>query len=151
MRTGTVCLVACVLAAVAADGFAQERRMGVQQPPEAVFDVPVDQVLPRLTGAERVGPNGRVGGELVFWGYRLADGTSAYFFVCALIEGVSCDARVRAICPSGTTVLERGEHAGSVVHRRCQHVAVAVPGELRPGCTDELRETKLAVGLAACN
>lgn len=129
---------------------AQERELGVRQPPEAVFDLPVHEVMPRLTGASATGENGRVGGELVFWGYRLADGTQVYFFACAMLYGVNCDERASAICPTRTIVLERGRHAGQAVHRRCQDVAIAAPGDIRPGCTSNTYEADLAVGLVTC-
>jgi len=124
--------------------------MGVRQSPESVFEVPVEEVLPQLTGASPTGENGRVGGELVFWGYRLADGRSAYFFACAMLQQVNCGERIDAICPAGTIVLESGEHGGKVTRRHCREVAIAAPGDLRPGCADNPVDAVLMVGLAAC-
>lgn len=135
---------------LAISAHAQERELGVRQPPDAVFDVPLEDVMPRLTGASATGENGRVGGELVFWGYRLADGTPAYFFACAMLYGVNCEERASAICPTRTIVLERGEHTGEAVQRRCRDVAVAAPGDVHPGCTSNAYEASLAVGLVTC-
>ena len=150
-RSSHGALLACVLLIAAITVMAQERRMGVRQPPEAVFDAPVEDVLPQLTAASPTGENGRVGGELVFWGYRLADGRPAYFFACAILPDVNCEERIDAICPAGTTVLERGEHPGKVVRRRCREMAIAAPGELHPGCNENLVDSGLIVGLAACD
>ena len=106
--------------------------------------------MPRLTGASPTGENGRVGGELVFWGYRLADDTPVYFFACALLPHVSCEERIAAICPTRTTVLEQAEHTGEAVRRRCREVAIAAPGDVRPGCTTATFEAPLAIGLVTC-
>lgn len=152
MRT-TFCeaFVVAALSVLCTASLAAERTMGVTHPPETVFDVPVDEIVPELAGASPTGANGRVGGELVFWGYRLADGRDAEFFACALIEGVDCDARIAAICPAGTRLLASGERAGTVVRRRCREISFANPGDVRPGCTDRSADTGLRVGLVACN
>jgi hypothetical protein len=55
-----------------------------------VFSEPIDTLLPELEGATATGENGRVGPELVFWGYRLGDGRPAFLFACAPREGVNC-------------------------------------------------------------
>lgn len=141
-------LLALVITSPAAD--AQRRELGVRQPPESVFHVPAEEVMPQLRGATPTGENGRVGGELVFWGYRLPDGEGAYLFACVLRFDVDCEARIAAICPATTTVLERSDRAGEIVHRRCQDIAVAAPGELRPGCTSAAVEAELTVGLVSC-
>ncbi len=135
---------------VAPGAEAQRRELSVRQPPESVFAIPADEVLPRLRGASPTGENGRVGGELVFWGYRLADGSDAYLFACALRIDVDCDARIDAICPTRTTVLERRARSGEIVHRRCEDIAIAAPGELRPGCTSTAMQADLTVGLVTC-
>jgi len=147
-RVLTVTLAALLLAAMPAR--AQQRELGVRHPPESVFGQSAENVMPRLTGASPTGENGRVGGELVFWGYRLADGSPVYFFACAMLEHVNCDERIAAICPTGTTILERREHTGEAVRRRCRDVAIAAPGEARPGCTSMTFETPLAIGLVTC-
>lgn len=147
-RVLALTLAALLLAAMPAR--AQQREMGVRQPPESVFGQPAENVMPRLTGASPTGENGRVGGELVFWGYRLADGSPVYFFACAMLAHVNCDERIAAICPTRTTTLERSEHTGDAVRRRCREVAIAMPGEVRPGCTSMIFETPLAIGLVTC-
>src|SRR5690606_41975316 len=111
---------------------------------------PAENVMPRLTGASPTGENGRVGGELVFWGYRLAGGSPVYFFACAMLDHVNCDERIAATCPTGTTVLERGAPSAEAVRRRCREVAIAAPCDVRPGCTSMTFETPLAVGLVTC-
>jgi hypothetical protein len=57
-----------------------ERQMNVRQGPDAVFDRPVGELLPILAGSRETGENGRVGNELVFWGFELADGRQAFLF-----------------------------------------------------------------------
>lgn len=139
------------IAAAAPTASAQERLMNVEQGPESVFDRPVDEILPELAGATATHENGRVGNELVFWGYRLADGRGGYFFACALREDVDCDARIELICPAGRTdVLSRLETVGEVRELKCRDVAVAGPGDLRPGCTDRTQANNLAAGLVQC-
>src|SRR5690606_20433103 len=115
-RALALTLAALLLSAMPAQ--AQQRELGVRQPPESVFGQPAENVMPRLTGASPAGENGRVGGELVFWGYRLADGSPVSFFACAMLHDVNCDERIAAICPTGTTLVERGEHSGEAVRRR---------------------------------
>ena len=51
--------------------------MGLRQEPSTVFSEPVERLVPELEGATATGQNGRVGGELVFWGYKLRDGKRA--------------------------------------------------------------------------
>ena len=45
------------------------RTMGVTQGPETVFEQAPGDFIPELGGARPTGENGRVGYELVFWGY----------------------------------------------------------------------------------
>lgn len=143
-------LAAAQLASVGAQEEIPERRMNVTQGPETVFARPPGEVLPTLAGAEATGENGRIGTELVFWGYRLRDGRPAFFFACA--PEVDCTARVPAICPAArTTVLETGEASGNVVRRACKNIAVVSPGDVRPGCEDRVESTSMAVGLVTCN
>ena len=82
--------------------------MNVRQGPDTVFDRPPADILPALAGAAATGENGRVGTELVFWGYRQPDGQRVFFFACAQRPGFDCAARVPAICPTSTTVLANG-------------------------------------------
>jgi hypothetical protein len=133
---------------------ADERAMSVTQGPETVFSAPVEQILPALAGARPTGENGRVGGELVFWGYERSDGSAVFFFACARMPmpgSVDCAERVAAICTTRTNVLESREASGNVVRRSCRNVAVAAPGDTRPGCVDtEEPAAALSVGLVAC-
>lgn len=127
-----------------------ERVMNVTQGPETVFSVPVASILPALSGARPTGENGRVGLELVFWGYEQTDGRDVYLFACVPDANVDCDARVPSICTSGTRLIERGQADGAVVRRQCRNVSVAAPGDRRPGCADRVESTPIAVGLVSC-
>jgi hypothetical protein len=129
---------------------AQERVMGVRQEPASVFSEPVDRLLPELAGATATGENGRVGGELVFWGYMLRDGKPVFLFACARSETVNCDERVQLICPARTNVLRSSTTGGDITRRTCRFVATAAPGDTRPGCTDNLEPAELAIGLVSC-
>lgn len=127
------------------------RQMGLRHSPEQVFDRPVEQILPALVDAKRTRANGRVGYELAFWGYELADGKEVSLFACALVPNVDCAARVEAICPRGGRVLEQQETQGKVVHRRCQAVAAGTSSSVQPGCDDTLNDAgSLLVGLVSC-
>jgi hypothetical protein len=147
-------LIAVVSLCCALGTFGQEvvpeRQMNVRQGPEAVFDRPPGDVLPALAGAKATGENGRVGPELVFWGYERNDGRRVFFFACALRPDFDCATRVPAICPTTTTVLETREAAGTMVRRNCREVAVAAGGDVRPGCDDRTETANLAVGLVSC-
>ena len=127
-----------------------QRQMNVRQGPESVFDRPPADILPALAGAKATGENGRVGSELVFWGYEQADGRRVFFFACALRPEFDCATRASAICPVTTTVLETRETSGTMVRRNCRNVSVVGPGELRPGCDDRAATASLAVGLVSC-
>jgi hypothetical protein len=144
---------AATLGAVLGTG-AQElipaRQMNVRQGPEAVFDRPPAEILPALSGATATGENGRVGTELVFWGYEQRDGRRVFFFACAQGPDLDCATRVPAICPSTTAVLATSEASGTTVRRNCRSVAVTSPGDVRPGCDDRLHNAELAVGLVSC-
>jgi len=139
--------VALLLAATAQ---AQERRMGVSQMPDTVFSQPVDALVPELAGATPTNENGRVGSELVFWGYRLEDGRQTYLFACAMSETVNCDERVQLICPNRTDVIRSSTVDGTVTRMQCRNISVSAPGDLRPGCTDKPAAAPLAVGLVSC-
>jgi hypothetical protein len=147
-------LLAIASSCCALGAFAQEqipeREMNVRQGPETVFDRPPADILPSLTSARATGENGRVGSELVFWGYEYADGRRVFFFACALRPDLDCAARVPAICPVTTTVLETRETSGTTVRRNCRDVAVVSPGDTRPGCADSIESASLAVGLVSC-
>ena len=124
--------------------------MDVRQAPEKVFTAPVATLFPELEGATATGENGRVGSELVFWGYQLSDGRKTFLFACAQREDVKCEERMPMICVDSTKVLRTGSATGSIVHRECQPVAVAQPGNARPGCIDRTETALLSIGLVSC-
>ena len=128
-----------------------KRGMNVRQGPETVFEQPPAEIFPALEGAIATGENGRVGSELVFWGFERRDGQRVFLFACAVRPDLDCAPRVPAICPATTaTVLETREAAGKTVRRNCRNVAVISPGDRRPGCDDRLESATLAVGLVSC-
>jgi len=143
--------VAAVCSLGAALVAAQERTMDVMQTPEKVFAEPVAALMPELAGTTATGENGRVGAELVFWGYRLGDGRAAFLFACAQREDVDCESRVPMICAARTTVLRTGSAAGKVVHRECGAAVVVHSGDRRPGCIEKTQSTApLTIGLVSC-
>jgi hypothetical protein len=147
----SICRLAFALAVIAAGSLgAQERNTNVTQGPEAVFDRPVTEIVPTLESATASGVNGRVGNELVFWGYELADGRPVYFFACMKSADVDCAQRIESICTTTTTVLESTETNGKIVRRTCREVTTAAPGDTRPGCSDKVEDVALAVGLVSC-
>ena len=146
----TFVVALCVAAGAAFGAEPIERRMGVRQGPNMVFDAPVAEIVPALAGAKPTRVNGRVGGELVFWGYNLTDGRNVNLFACALLHDVDCMTRVQSVCVSGTKVLESREVPGKMVHRVCRPVATSMPGSVRPGCDDAENQATLLVGLVEC-
>lgn len=127
------------------------RTMGVMQGPELVFQRPVGEVLPGLAGATATGVNGRVGPEFVFWTYRLNEGREVLFHACAPMSGVDCALRETRMCVRGTPRRLAGREATGEVRRlNCQAVGVGVPGDLRPGCSDNEFESTLVIGLSEC-
>jgi hypothetical protein len=128
----------------------QERVMNVTHGPETVFAEPVDAIMPSLTGARATGENGRLGLELVFWGYEQASGRRVFLYACASDPSVDCAGRVPGICLNGTTLLEQGQTNGTIVRRQCRTVAATAPGDRRPGCADRTESVPVAVGLVAC-
>jgi hypothetical protein len=135
---------------VAAQETPPAREMNVMQGPDAVFEQAPAEILPALAGARATGENGRVGSELVFWGFERADGQRVFFFACARRPDFDCATRVPAICPAVTTVLETRETDGTLVRRSCRNVSVVSPGEVRPGCADRVENASMAVGLVTC-
>ncbi len=135
---------------VAAQSGVPAREMTVTQGPESVFEQTPAQILPVLAGAKATGENGRVGHELVFWGFERADGGRVFFFACARSAEFDCATRVPSICPATTTVLETRETSGTMVRRSCRNVSVASPGDVRPGCADRVENASMAVGLVTC-
>jgi hypothetical protein len=129
---------------------AQERSMDVKQAADSVFTSPVASLLPELAGATATGENGRVGTELVFWGYKLGNGRAAFLFACAPKADVNCDDRVPMICVARTDVLATGSANGNIVRRQCREVSVAQIGDVRPGCVDKVENVPLSIGLVSC-
>jgi hypothetical protein len=127
-----------------------KRQMNVRQGPETVFEQSPAEIFPVLEGATATGENGRVGSELVFWGYEQRDGRRVFLFACAVGPDLDCGARVQAICPATTTVLDTRETSGKAVRRNCRSVAVSRPGDVRPGCEDRLESASLTVGVVSC-
>lgn len=145
---GTIALV--FIAGVSAAAWAEEREMNVQEGPEAVFSVPVASIFPVLDTAEATGRNGRVGDELVFWGYRLDDGREVELVACVDTADVDCAARERQVCLGGMQSLARTTAEGLVRRRHCSRIATVAPGELHPGCTDRDSNQDLVVSLVQC-
>jgi hypothetical protein len=150
MKKLVVFLSLCVVLGAVGQEETPERQMNVKQGPESVFDRPPADILPALVGATATGENGRVGPELVFWGYEQPDKRRVFFFACALRPEFDCATRVPGICPATTTVLETRETSGTLVRRNCRNVAIAGPGDVRPGCADRAETASLAVGLVTC-
>lgn len=149
----TIRLLAVAAAAATASsswGNEPERQMNVQQGPDAVFAEPPDQIFSELAGATATNENGRIGNELVFWGYRLADGRDAYLVGCAIIDNVDCAEREARVCPTGTQVIARGMSDGLVRELSCKSIATVAPGDTHPGCTDKERSQSVHVSLVSC-
>lgn len=127
-----------------------ERSMGVSAGPDNVFSQPVSEIVPQLSNATATGTNGRVGNEMVFWGYRLQDNTGANLFACAMLDDVDCDDRIAKICPAGGQEQARVYEPGTVRHINCRPIGVAAPGDLLPNCEDYDRSYDLMVGLMQC-
>jgi len=128
-----------------------QRQMNVRQGPETVFKQPVAQIVPGLAGAKATSQNGRVGNEFVFWGYRLADGTPAFFYACAAVPGVDCLTRRTQICVSGQTkVLSENQSMGNVQKLSCQPVCDVNAPKAMPCCTGSQQTADLEVGLVSC-
>jgi hypothetical protein len=139
------------LATIAAIAAEPERRMGVRAGPERVFGRPVAEIVPQLQGATATDVNGRVGAELVFWGYRLGSGGATNLFGCAMVEGVDCEARTRQICPDGEGRIQQSAvEPGNIIRRECAAVGNAAVGELHPGCINNEIQHDVLVGLVNC-
>jgi hypothetical protein len=151
-RSSTILAVGATLALFCAGLAADEaeRQMNVSQGPELVFAMPLGEIFPELADALATDENGRVGNELVFWGYRLSDGRQAFLVACAMIEDVDCQARETRVCPGLSQSLGRTTTQGLVRNMRCQAIGMAAPGELHPGCTDNESSQALAVSLLVC-
>jgi hypothetical protein len=133
--------------AVAADSLVRE--MNVRQGPETVFSTSPGEIFPALAGASRTKEAGRVGNEMVFWGYQQKGGARLFLFACAETADVDCQQRVHAVCPN-VKVLEMQTASGNVVRRSCHFVSSSGPGEVRPGCDDHTEMAPLSIGLLSC-
>ena len=143
-------MLGCALGAAAQEEI-PERQMNVRQGPETVFDRPPGEIFPALEGATATGENGRVGSELVFWGYEQRDGRRVFLFACAPSARLRLrDARARPFAPRRRPCSKHARRAATTVRRNCRNVAVAGPGDVRPGCDDRLENASLAVGLVSC-
>jgi hypothetical protein len=128
-----------------------QRTMGLRLGPELVFKRPIEEVVPELAGATATGNNGRVGSELAFWSYRLADGRNVLLHACAEFPGVDCLARSHLICPAGRPQAIMDNTAqGDVRRLECRIIGAAAPGDLRPNCSDFEFEHPIKLGLASC-
>jgi hypothetical protein len=154
MKISIGCAAAATLAAVVASpGLAQEprREMNVQQGPESVFAEVPGQIFPALENAMPTGMNGRIGNELVFWGFRQSNGRHVYLVACAMLARIDCTARESRVCSSGTEVIARSTSQGLVRELNCRSIATVAPGDIRPGCTDRETPKELAVSLVTCS
>lgn len=145
-------LVATIAAIAASPGIGEEprREMNVWQGPESVFAERPGQIFPELVDAIATEQNGRIGNELVFWGFRQSGGRDVYLVACSVIANTECAARERRVCESGTEVISRRSLQGLVREVNCQGISLVAPGDTRPGCTDREKSQPLAVSLVAC-
>jgi hypothetical protein len=143
-----ISLLVAGLVARAADA-PLEPQMNVTQGPETVFSRMPEEIFPALGGAQRTHEAGRVGSEMVFWGYQQKSGARVFLFACAQVGAVDCPQRVQAICPNAK-VLEMQTASGNIVRRSCRSITVAGPGEVRPGCDDRDEMAPLSIGLVSC-
>jgi hypothetical protein len=119
--------------------------------PERVFARPVTEIVPLLQNAQASGPRGRVGSELVFWGYQLADERPAFLVACAVLPDVDCAARLPQVCASGAPeVLFSQQDQGEVRFLHCREIGVAAPGDLTPNCADVQKVQAVDVTLLSC-
>jgi len=147
---------AVILSGLLAAGFAVAAaeaplvpEMNVTQGPEVVFSQSPADIFPALAGAQRTKEAGRVGNEMVFWGYQQKSGARVFLFACAQVGDVDCEQRVLAMCPSAK-VLEMQTASGNVVRRSCRAITVTGPGDVRPGCDDREEMAPLSIGLVSC-
>ena len=127
-----------------------QKTMNVRQGPETVFTKPVAEIVPGLSGATASGQNGRVGNEFVFWGFKLADGSKAYLYACAPVEGVDCLERRAKICSASTKVISENKSVGEVQKLSCKVMCVADATSEHPCCSGAQEESELQVGLVSC-
>jgi hypothetical protein len=141
-------LCACQSAAVAPLPERDETFVGG---PDRVFSRPVGEIVPLLQGARPTAPNGRVGPELVFWAYELADRRPAFLVACAVLPNVDCAARLPQVCASGTPeTLFTQQDQGEVRYLNCREIGVVAPGDLTPNCVDTEEVQAIEVTLLNC-
>ncbi len=124
-------------------------QMNVTQGPETVFSRSPADIFPTLAGAKRTKEAGRVGHEMVFWGYLQSSGARVFLFACAPVGDVDCEQRAHAVCESAK-VLEMQTASGNIVRRSCRVVTAAGPGETHPGCDDREEMAPLSIGILSC-
>ena len=127
------------------------RQMNVQQGPDVVFAEAPEQIFAELASATATHENGRIGNELVFWSYRLADDREVYLVACVMLDDIDCAERESRVCRTETRVLSRSTSPGLVHEINCSSIAIVGPGDIRPGCTDRERSQELAVSLVTCS
>ena len=123
--------------------------MTVTQGPETVFSRPPAEIFPELAGAQRTKEAGRVGNEMVFWGYQQKSGARVFLFACAQVGDVDCEQRANLVCAT-VKVLDMRMETGNIVRRSCRAFAVTGAGDTRPGCNDREEMAPLAIGLVTC-
>jgi hypothetical protein len=121
----------------------------ISQGPESVFDQPLADIFPDLSGAARTDESGRRGAELVYWGFRLADGKSVMFYACAPGAGVDCGDRGASICRNTGRVLKTATASGKITRKSCTRLCDVTMG--KSCCTTEETPATLAVGLVECS
>ena len=148
----TILLAACQPVVVPPPAREPERIESRVGGPERVFARPVAEIVPLLADARPMAPNGRVGFELVFWGYELATDRDAVLVACAVLPDVDCAARRDRVCESGTPeVLFTTQEGGEVRYRNCEAIGIAAPGDLTPNCVETEEIQPVEVTLLSCN
>jgi len=143
-----ICLSAVSFVAAAAEA-PLVPQMNVTLGPETVFLRAPTELFPALAGAQRTQEAGRVGNEMVFWGYHQKSGARVFLFACAQVADVDCQQRAQAVC-ANVKVLDMQMASGNVVRRTCRTVTTTAPGEVRPGCDDHVEPTPLSIGVLSC-
>jgi hypothetical protein len=155
MRPAILWILISVLAACQSSGNPRDERVTRTLTnvgdPDRVFTRPVSEVVPELQQAALSSERGRVGNELVFWGYDLPAGERRWLYACAVLPNIDCEARAALVCPAGPqTVLVQREEPGAVRRMNCGPVGLAAPGELRPHCTDYTETRPVMLGVLSC-
>jgi hypothetical protein len=123
----------------------------VSQGPESVFTQPVSSLFPELSGAARTQDSGKVGDELVYWGYKLADGSSVMLYACAIKDGIDCNERVNGICGTQATSGQSLRTTGRVTHYECKKSCQPeLENSARTCCTRTIAPGPVQAGLVSC-